>query len=70
VLLIVMISFLLLILVQQFLNHLQAGSEMEWQQLPFVKKLIRMCKAGVIDPNTLISCFSSSNYHAELEVTS
>jgi hypothetical protein len=43
---------------------------MEWQQLPFVKKLIRMCKAGVIDPNTLISCFSSSNYHAELEVTS
>jgi hypothetical protein len=70
VLLIVMISFLLLILVQQFLNHLQAGSEMEWQQLPFVKKLIRMCKAGVIDPNTLISCFSSWNYHAELEVTS
>jgi hypothetical protein len=43
---------------------------MEWQQLPFVKKLIRMCKAGVIDPNALISCFSSWNYHAELEVTS
>jgi hypothetical protein len=42
VLLIVMISSLLLILVQQFLNHLQAGSEMEWQQLSFVKKLIRM----------------------------
>jgi hypothetical protein len=32
-------SFLLLInLLQQFLNHLQASSEMEWQQLPFVIK--------------------------------
>ncbi len=67
-------SFLLLInVVQQFLNHLQTGSEMEWQQLSFViKMLIRMWKAaGVIDPNTfMISCFSSWKYQAKLEVTS